>query len=221
MPEHELWEGLDLVEMYKVTLITIPPFTANGIIGCILSAGSATYCENEPEERGDLLFLNSFTFITFQIRSIKPRVQNVLDTLETVIIDLSKSYFLSQHWDEAKLGKTFDNRLKIRERKRQLLQLSTTWTYFRREVKELHQWQWQKITLDQLEVENDDNCTSGSLGLPSSPSIEGLDSDASPTPDLIKWDQLHLIALQVIKRPKTISHLCKPTGTLTDWNWLW
>ena len=122
MPEHELWEGLDLVEMYKVTLITIPPFTAN----CISSAGSATYCENEPEERGDLLFLNYLTFITFQIRSIKPRVQNVLDTLETVIIDLSKSFFLSQHWDEVKLGKTFDNRLKIRERKRQLLQLSTT-----------------------------------------------------------------------------------------------
>ena len=64
---------------------TIPPSTANGIIRCILFAGSATYCENEPEERGDLLFLNSFTFLTFQIRSIKPRVQNVLDTLETVI----------------------------------------------------------------------------------------------------------------------------------------
>ena len=74
---------------------TIPPPTANGIIGCISSVGSATYCENEPEERGDLLFLNCLTFITFQIRSIKPRVQNVLDTLETVIIDLSKSYFLS------------------------------------------------------------------------------------------------------------------------------
>ena len=72
---------------------TIPPSTANGIIRCILFAGSATYCENEPEERGDLLFLNCLTFITFQIRSIKPRVQNVLDTLETVIIDLSKSYF--------------------------------------------------------------------------------------------------------------------------------
>ena len=87
MPEHELWEGLDLVEMYKVTLITIPPstFTIISIIGCISSAGSTTYCENEPEERGDLLFLNSFTFLTFQIRSIKPRVQNVLDTLETVI----------------------------------------------------------------------------------------------------------------------------------------
>ena len=92
MPEHELWEGLDLVEMYKVTLTQFhhPPSPP-----CILSAGSATYCENEPEERGDLLFLNSFTFLTFQIRSIKPRVQNVLDTLETVIIDLSKSYFLS------------------------------------------------------------------------------------------------------------------------------
>ena len=148
MPEHELWEGLDLVEMYKVTLITIPPstFTTNGIIRCISSAGSATYCENEPEERGDLLFLNSWkgsfpspTYLTFQIRSIKPRVQNVLDTLETVIIDMSKSYFLSQHWDEVKLGKTFDNRLKIRERKRQLLQLSTAWTYFPREVKDLHQ----------------------------------------------------------------------------------
>ena len=85
MPEHELWEGLDLVEMYKVTLTSIPPSTANGIIGCISSVGSATYCENEPEERGDLLFLNCLTFITFQIRSIKPRVQNVLDTLETVI----------------------------------------------------------------------------------------------------------------------------------------
>ena len=28
----------------------------------------------------------------------------------------------------------------------------------------------------------------GSLGLPSSPSIQGLDSDASPTPELIKWE---------------------------------
>ena len=76
---------------------TIPfsTITTISIIGCISFAGSATYCENEPEERGDLLLLNSFTFITFQIRSIKPRVQNVLDTLETVIIDLSKSYFLS------------------------------------------------------------------------------------------------------------------------------
>ena len=142
MPEHELWEGLDLVEMYKVTITQFhfpPPMALSHQMHFISSVGSATYCENEPEERGDLLFLNSLTFITFQIRSIKPRVQNVLDTLETVIIDLSKSYFLSQHWDEVKLGKTFDNRLKIRERKRQLLQLSTTWTYFRREVTDLHQ----------------------------------------------------------------------------------
>ena len=89
MPEHELWEGLDLVEMYKVTITQFhhPPSPP-----CILSAGSATYCENEPEERGDLLLLNSWkgsfpspTYPTFQIRSIKPRVQNVLDTLETVI----------------------------------------------------------------------------------------------------------------------------------------
>ena len=33
---------------------------------------------------------------------------------------------------------------------------------------------------------DDDDSNSGSLGLPSSPSIEGLDSEASPTPELIK-----------------------------------
>ena len=167
------------------------------------------------------------TFITFQIRSIKPRVQNVLDTLETVIIDMSKSYFLSQHWDEVKSGKTFDNRLKIRERKRQLLQLLTTWTYFPREVKDLRRWQWQKITLDQLEVENDDNCTSGSLGLPSSPTIEGLDSDASPTPDLIKWDQfLDCTSSEQVKivfcLTKKISHLINKQAYCWRFrNWLW
>ena len=136
MPEHELWEGLDLVEMYKVTLTQFhhpPPMAFHPQV--LLPIAKM----NLKKEVICFSLIAFKTFITFQIRSIKPRVQNVLDTLETVIIDMSKSYFLSQHWDEVKLGKTFDNRLKIRERKRQLLQLSTTWTYFRREVKDLPQ----------------------------------------------------------------------------------
>ena len=40
-----------------------------------------------------------------------------------------------------------------------------------------------------IDDSDDDYDDSGSLGLPSSPSIEGLDSDVSPTPELIKWDE--------------------------------
>ena len=139
MPEHELWEGLDLVEMYKVTITQFhfPPLALSIAFHPQVLLPIAKM--NLKKEVICFSLIAFKTFITFQIRSIKPRVQNVLDTLETVTIDLSKSYFLSQHWDEVKLGKTFDNRLKIRERKRQLLQLSTTWTYFRREVKDLPQ----------------------------------------------------------------------------------